>query len=653
MNHAHRALHRHEWIALALILLLAAGLRLGAPGITEFKRDEANLSRLALDLAQGRDLPLLGISSSVNLPNSPLSAYLFALPYALDSSPVAATWFVGMLGVFAVGLTWWLARRYYGPTPALVAALLYAVAPWGVVYARKIWAQDLLPPFVLLTVLTALLGYAERRRWAQIAHWPLLAVTVQIHIGAFTLIPLSAVALLRWRANINRRALGAGVALAVLTGLPVLAGYARADLLDPDVIRERMASNASGPAYALSGTAAEHAWHTVAGTDIHALAGPEQFRAYLDCVPDELAYPLFGLLPLGAALSALWVTWRALRRGESARGPDLLLAAWLAIPVLAFSYEWTEVTPHYMIPLMPAAYILCGIGVAAALAALDRTRIRRAVRIAARAGIGVLLAAIAALQIWLWVGLLRFVDDHATPGGFGTPLHYLLDVREAVLARDPAGVLVISAEERAPYDEHPAVWDVLLDPVRDVRFVDGTRTAVIPAGDALELILWSPGLRACDAACRDANPTFAQRPGEPPYVLRPAPDASDIALTAIEPQHFANGAHLTGYARTGDSVILRWALDGPVDADYQAFVHALNADGARVAQADRPVWPGAYWRAGDTLLLWFDLTLPPGGVALYAGMYTTDGVTFENVPLVDAHGAYLGQGATVPLVADD
>lgn len=652
MNHARTAPRRREWIVLVLILLLAAALRMGAPGITEFKRDEANLSRLALDVAQGRDLPLLGISSSVNLPNPPINVYLFALPYALDRSPIAATLFVGMLNVLAVALTWWLARRYYGAFPALIAASLYAVAPWGVVYARKIWAQDVLAPFVLLTVLTGLLGYTERKRWAQIVHWPLLALTVQIHIGAFTLIPLSILMLLRWRTTINWRALGAGVALAALTGLPVLAGYARADLLDLAAIRERMTSSESDPASAVSSTALEHAWRTVAGTDIHSLAGPEQFRAYLDRVPDELAYPLFHLLPAVALLSAGWLAWRALRRHASTRTPDLVLAAWLALPVLAFSYEWTDVTPHYMIPLMPAAYILCGVGITDALAALDRMRIPGPARRGATAGVGVLLAAIAVLHVWLWVDLLRFMDKHTTPGGFGTPLHYLLDVRDAVLKRDPADVLVISTQEQAPFDEHPAVWDVLLAPVPSVRFVDSTRTAVIPAGTTLEVIAWSPALRTCDAACREANRTFEQRPGEPPYVLRPAPEQSDITFTAIDPQHFANGAHVTGYTRSEDHVILRWTLDGPVDADYQVFVHALDASGERFAQADRPAWPGAYWRAGDTLLLWFDLTLPPETTALYTGMYTTDGVRFDNVPLVDANGAYLDQGATIPLVTD-
>ncbi len=102
---------RWEWVALALILLVAASLRLGAPGITEFKRDEGNLAQLALDMAHGRNLPLLGLSSSVNVPNPPISVYLFAVPFVFSDSPIPATLFVGALNVVAVGLAWALARR--------------------------------------------------------------------------------------------------------------------------------------------------------------------------------------------------------------------------------------------------------------------------------------------------------------------------------------------------------------------------------------------------------------------------------------------------------------------------------------------------------------------------------------------------------------
>jgi 4-amino-4-deoxy-L-arabinose transferase-like glycosyltransferase len=635
-----------EYVALVVLLLLAAVLRLGAPGITEFKRDEANLSQRALDLVHGRDFPLLGLSSSVGVPNPPISVYLFAVPYALDSSPIAATIFVGLLNVIAVALTWWLARRYYGWRAAAVAGLLYAVSPWGILYSRKIWAQDLLPPFVLATVLTGLLGFGEGKRWARWAHWPLLALTVQIHYAAFILIPLSLLMLVLWHAQIRWRELAFGLGLAALTVIPAVIGATQDHLLSLDTVRHGLNANA-GHQRVISTTALDYAWFTVAGTDLHSLAGPEQFQQYLDSVPD--AYPLFKLVPLGAALAAAWLVGRAIGRRKVYRTPDVVLVAWLVLPVLAFTWEWTEVAPHYLLPLMPAAYLLCGVGINAVWQSVRLPQIRRLLL----AGGGILLAVIAGLQITLYVKLLHFLDQHATPGGFGTPLHDLLNVRDAVLERQPQDVIVISTGELAPYDEVPAVWGVLLDRVPSVRFVNGTRTVVIPAGDSLELIAWSPALRVCadqDCLNRGGIEVFNLRPGENPYIVRRVQDTTPKAsLSPIEPVRFANGAYLTGYAVNPGSVVLAWRLDGPVGEDYHAFVHALDAGGQRLAQSDRLAWPGRYWRAGDTLVLWFDLTVPPDAATLYTGMYTTDGTSFNNVDVLDASGAYLAQGATIPL----
>src|SRR6266700_2480741 len=127
-----------EWAGLALILILAALLRLGWPNIVEFKRDEANLSVLTLNMLHGRDFPLLGIDSSVGIRNAPVNVYLMLLPYVLSSSPELATAYVGLLNVIAVLVLYGLVRRYYGPLAAFVASILYAVSPWAVVYSRKI-----------------------------------------------------------------------------------------------------------------------------------------------------------------------------------------------------------------------------------------------------------------------------------------------------------------------------------------------------------------------------------------------------------------------------------------------------------------------------------------------------------------------------------
>jgi hypothetical protein len=128
---------RLEWALFVGVMLLAGALRMGWPGITEFKLDEARDYTLALNLVEFKSLPLTATDMSVGLPNSPLTIYIYALPMWLWKSPLAPMLFGALLNTAAVGLAYALVRRYWGPRAALFSALLYAAAPWAVLYSRK------------------------------------------------------------------------------------------------------------------------------------------------------------------------------------------------------------------------------------------------------------------------------------------------------------------------------------------------------------------------------------------------------------------------------------------------------------------------------------------------------------------------------------
>lgn len=645
---------RWEWITAVGILLLAAFLRLHAPGITEFKRDEATLSRLALNLAQGKDLPVLGIGSSVGFPNSPINVYLLAIPYVAGNNPILATLFVGFLNVVAVALTWRVARRYFGAEAALVAGFLYAVSPWAVIYSRKIWAQDMLPPFVVATLLTGLMGLVEikPKRWAQLWHLPLLAITAQIHFAAVILAPISLVMVgLGWRKI--RREFWFGFAGAVWLCMPFAYGLYQDDLLSISTIRDSLersrsdsggdnstSSNSDGPNALVENrrevrsTALDYAWFTVAGKNIHSLAGASQFQRYLDAMPP--AYGVFNLVPIAVVLAALGlmvVAWR-----KSAQWPILLvILVWLIVPVAAYIYTWTAVQPHYFIPMMPAAFIVVGAGIAA----LKKVRAYPVVWVA--------LSAIGVLQIWLTVGLFQFLNTHDTTGAFGTPLGYLLEARQIILEADADGVLVVSEGDSVVYDNEPAVWDVLLDGAGEVRFVNPDHVWVVPAEPTLLLV--APTI---DAALIPITPevqpykTLALRPGEGVYQIwqNPLPSVAGTR-TAIEAR-FANGVVLESIWRDGDEMWLVWRVpNAQVGMQYITFVHGLDADDEKIAQTDLTFWPGEYWRDGDKVLVHAQLDLD-GAQKLSIGMYRfiADG-SYQNSELLDAEGRYVGQSLVI------
>ncbi|MBI4772428.1 MAG: glycosyltransferase family 39 protein [Chloroflexi bacterium] len=404
---------RPELLALAAILLLAGLLRMGWPGLAEFKADEAHLLNISLDLAEGRRLPLRGIEFSIGLPHPPISVYLYALPLLppfartpAERAPLAAGLFVGALNTLSIAVTWAVGRRYFGRRAGLLAALLYAASPWAVVYSRKIWANDLLPLFVTGWAACGLLALVEgRRRWLAPC-LVLLALAAQIHLSALALVPATGLALLVFRRRVGWRQVGWGALLSALTGLPfgVYLLQHRANLLPA------LASLSGHPAR-FTGNAFWQAWMIAAGANLHSLAGPQAFRAYLQSIPPpELwVWPLSGLLLAGIVALVRW----AIRRRSAPEGQAaFFLLLWLAFPVLLFVRASAPVYPHYFMPLFPVPYLAAGV----ALSDLASRIGRRAYASDA------LAVAVAGMQAAAFLALLALLARQATPDGFGTPL---------------------------------------------------------------------------------------------------------------------------------------------------------------------------------------------------------------------------------------
>jgi len=595
------------------------------------------LSLLALDFANGGDVPFLGIGSSVGLPNAPVNVWILAIPYALSSDPQLATQFIAFMNVLSVGFVYLMGRRYGGPWVGLFAALIYAANPWAVIFSRKIWAQNMLPLFVLLTVFSGMLGFYERKRWAQMLHFPLLALTGQIHYGAFVIIPMTLTLLVGGWRHIQWRWLGMGALLTFLMVLPYLIGMNNAGLNTPSAIRAALdnAPDSVDEALSISDEALRGAVIMFSGVDLHSLAGPQAFMNYLASVPD--VYPLFYVICGLVALSSLWGFWR-LFSPNLASVPRVIIATILSgfvFPIVIYLVNWTPFFIHYLIPAQAFGFLLLAFAVNDIAERMrgDQKRIMLGI-------VSSVVVIIIAFQAYLFWELLQFVDENYTPDGFGTPLERLADVRDATLENGERVIVSVGGQDIGINDE-ATVWRALLYDAPSIQFEDAD-TQIFPVVKSTVL----------SNQCDDSGEEFVLRSvDEGCYRVS---DRSEGALEreqftpfSADVTRFANGAMLDSFDWQNDDaqacLDILWEVQAETDINYSFAVQFLNVAGDVVAAGDGPALRGVNWRSGDTVIQTFCISRDDAISQVRLGMYTFDGVNFSNVDLIAADQTAVGQ----------
>ena len=373
-----------EWAGLAGVVAIAVGLRYAFFGLLEFQGDEAYATHLALQFVKTGKLPLAGLMSSVGVTNPPLFIYLLIPMFAINASPVFASGCIALLGVAAVVMTWHIGRKYYGPVAGLVAGGFFAVAPWAVIYSRKIWAQDFVPFFATATmwaVHSLVLGKKPKAIF-----WCVLLplCVVQIHFSGIALMAV-VVAIVAWlRPKIDWRWAAAGIVAALVTLAPYL--YLQQQTGWGDF---RQALNTVGGG---------QQWEKLAGVTTHPVSGYrlpskqnvsyalaimnggriedvlgiaadaefDRMQIWTRKAPHFTQTVTLGDWPLllqrlvfVAALISLVVAAIQKKEWKSA---TWVLVLWLVVPVVVFTVAglWTYLT--YFAILLPAHFLVCGAG---------------------------------------------------------------------------------------------------------------------------------------------------------------------------------------------------------------------------------------------------------------------------------------------------
>ena len=636
LNIAQKLTPKKEWLYTLVLIVLAAIPRLCCLDLVEFKRDEANHYRMAYLLTRGH-WRWTGSTASIGLPKPPLFVYTLSLPLIVSNDPRVVTGLLGLLAALAAGVFYLVLRRFLKRKAAFAAALLFALNPQAVMYGRKLFTADLLPPLCTLFLVASVAFLVSPRRHAgrlAILTAFTFALVILTTFSPLMLLPALVVLFLERRRDLRPVYWAGASAALILPFIPYLIAVM------PHIPAITSAGATSEPSSGAQPILA-CIWTLLQG-----ISWPENLLSV-----DGLVTFVLAALSLAGLLFLLS---QARKRKE--RWTRFFLAWLLLSPLVALVVPF-NIHSHYFVALYPLIFVLPGAGV----------------ELVARKGKTagwIALALVIAIAVWS-VGSLSCTLQAAAAGTnwFGTPVGYWW--RAAEQARSltakrgaPEVLLVLS-------DDQDGRLDALLSDTPH-RVVDGQTAVVYPSHPAVMLfgpqveparVLTVPCTQdlASDLIASPVGGTYHYRLWDPAYT-----DAAACTdgLSPADAQ-WASGIRLLGYGvsgtpRPGETlhvVLYMETTQGPLEADVHWFNHLEDQAGQRWGQLDLTGWPAERWQPGESVLLHFDLPIAedaaPGPYVLRMGQYVYHSPeNLENIPVVDVAGNPADYAVVLPIPAD-
>ncbi len=216
-------------IALALLLLLAAALRLPRLGYAEFHEDEAEALMLGVRLFQGEEYALflhrkgpaqMLLPVAFWLFNGGITEMLARLPFALSS-------------ILSVATLFFMGRRWFNWQVGFAAGLLWAINGYSIAFGRMVQYQALIFFMGPLAIYTLYLAWKKNRPRLQIVAAILLAVSLLAHFDALLLLPAAAFLFYKGIAAGDKKTAGFPVLAAVIF-IGLLTAFYLPYMLDPE-----------------------------------------------------------------------------------------------------------------------------------------------------------------------------------------------------------------------------------------------------------------------------------------------------------------------------------------------------------------------------------------------------------------------------------
>jgi len=206
------------WVV--IFFLLSSIFRLSNLDLIEFKSDEATTVYQTVQFLDHPYLIQRGLISGTGVYNSPLFNYLI-IPLSLWSrDPQVLSGVIALINSLSVAAFFLLVKRYYGQLTAIFASLLLVFSPWGVIFSRKIWAQDLISLFLIpfFWLLHELI--LRKNTKVVLPLFALLVLLIQLHGSGLFLFTVTILILLILRIRVSFKSVILGILIGLIPILP-------------------------------------------------------------------------------------------------------------------------------------------------------------------------------------------------------------------------------------------------------------------------------------------------------------------------------------------------------------------------------------------------------------------------------------------------
>ena len=350
-------LNKLEFLSVVFILILAAFFRLyKIDQYMTFLGDEGRDALVIKDFLVGHHIPSIGPPTSIgNIYLGPFYYYMMAIPMIIFwLNPLAAAVQTAFIGIFTVGLIYYLGKSWFGWVSGAVAAFLYAISPITILYSRSSWNPNPAPFFTLLAIIGFYKAHQTRNfLWLSLTGFGVSAA-VQMHYLALILVPIFGLLWLyelslKLRRKMVFRNFIKGTILGVVAFFILIA-----PLIGFDFRHDFMNYHAVMTFFTNRGTTVNinplNSLGRMPPIYIHDLIGRYLAADYLW---SNWLISILVLVPILVAFLGHF-------RGIKFRWVFLMLGVWLFIGVLGLSLYKQTIYDHYLGFLNPAPYLLLG-----------------------------------------------------------------------------------------------------------------------------------------------------------------------------------------------------------------------------------------------------------------------------------------------------